>query len=38
MTDEYGIENDLDGSCLGLMEELSRNLPGGTEEYHGKPQ
>jgi hypothetical protein len=34
MTDGLRIENDLDGSCRGIIEVLSRHLPGGTEENH----
>jgi hypothetical protein len=38
LIEERWIGNDLEGSGRNLSEVLSRNLPGGTEEYHEEPQ
>jgi hypothetical protein len=36
MIDELSTVKDLEGSGCGPIEVLSRNLPTGTEENHGK--
>jgi hypothetical protein len=38
MVDERCVGKDLEGNGRGIIDVISRNLPGETEKNHKKPQ